>query len=449
MNIQQKKLAQLDIADTVHSNNNGEDLSSPQPNKESQYFSIISQSQNSKKLNNQKEAIQDSYYSEVDKYQKEPVKLENTHASEQIYKNNTQNDIYFEMDDKNQFKAINLQVMSQTPNNKDNNDQINNFSAVDGILLSPYCDNQNDNEDWKQHDMNYLDKNDSNIRNEYADNDNIEFTLNKYPIQNQLENLYDLYSNKEDKDTIADENVEKKIKYYMELYEAEKQRSETKDIRIQELENQVKKLKNEKTLIIKDYELLIKKMVVVKDIEKEYSKISAVHKSASNELNQIKERVDKFKELQNSTISTKPISNETSGLKTQNEKEKIIDDSQSIQITKAYQKMEYNDSSHKEEYQSQVTNNPNYQTMVNSSNQKSSEHEKTNRISSVRKIRNISLSDSKPQKSLELSCDKYLRKFGTNVKKITVGDATIYKKHDKFGMNPEYYSNMQSKFQQK
>lgn len=66
--------------------------------------------------------------------------------------------------------------------------------------------------------------------------------------------------------------------------------------------------------------------------------------------------------------------------------------------------------------------------------------QKFENFSSVKRIRSISLNDQKPQKSVELSCDKYLAKFGSDIKKITINGSVIYNKHNTPRMNTEYYT---------
>ena len=318
---------------------------------------------------------------------------------------------------------------------------INNNTELDTLLLSPESfkdksDNYTNKKKFNAIDYNVLhDKRTSNC-------DHVEVPFKKYYIQhlkNTNQNFSNVQYNKTTINTMNTNNNTLDNPNYRHAFDMEKMTSEAKDQRIKELEDQVGNLKSEKIRIIKNYEELIQKMVLVKDIEKEYAKISRVHESATSELTKLKERVDKYRNSSESLVSTYEVSNNT--LSTNTGKDIL----ENINIQK---KQESSDlSSKKQDKFSNIKYTDSHiDFKINSLN---STIEKKNEINNcaiqninygfIKIIRSISLDERKCQKLVSLSCDKYMKKFGNNIKRIIVKDQILFEKDHTLNANTEYY----------
>lgn len=183
-------------------------------------------------------------------------------------------------------------------------------TELNGFLLSPNMAEKQSDKRYPDQKQKYVDSDmpliyDQSQLNESVNNTVKKITQQGYVIDKPLrENEPKMFKFQ----NIRMESNDRSSINYAAMYEEERKISEVKDHKIVDLEDQIQKLKAEKMSIIKNYERLIKKMVLVKDIEKEYAKISVVHDSASEELKELKQKVDRFEENQDSLVSTDRVS---------------------------------------------------------------------------------------------------------------------------------------------
>lgn len=324
---------------------------------------------------------------------------------------------------------------------------------LNGLLLSPDSPQRRETGEYLDHRVNYFDS-DPNF--EQSAHPQQKLTAKPDPALQVVQECGPHARGEPNNNESKTDSCTSDAVYYMSLYESEKQKSSERDKKILSLEGQIKTLKGEKMTIIKNYERLIKKMVLVKEIEKEYAKISVVHLSATEELNKLKVRVEQFRDTKESIISTERADVEPLPAECNNNLDNREVESSSTQIldSKQLSHMTHNltkDNSSKVSNQSQaravsprnnqhkIFSRVSKADVIETSALRREPVENKSELGSSRKVRSISLSNNRNQRTVDLSCDQYLERFGKGVKKITVNGKVLYEKYEKFGMNGEYF----------